>query len=152
MRKKENEITKKSIIETVIQKAAVCRLGLSDGNMPYVVPVCFGYRNNVLFIHSALRGMKIDIIRRNKNVCFEVDINTEIVKAENGCNWGVNYQSVIGFGKASFVEDIDEKREALCLIMSHYSDKVFEFPDEVIKRTAIIKIEIETVTGKQAGC
>ena len=151
MRKKENEIKDKSAIEAVIQKATVCRLGLSDGNIPYVVPVCFGYKDNTMYVHSSLKGMKIDIIRKNQNVCFEVDINTEIIEAEKGCDWSIKYQSVIGFGKATLVEDTEEKREALDVIMSHYSDKEFQFPEDGVNKTAVVKIEIESMTGKQAG-
>lgn len=103
MRRKEKEMTEKSEIQAVIYKSLVCRLGLSDNNIPYIVPMCFGYQDNNIFVHSSMTGEKINILKKNNNVCFEFDINAEPVEAENACNWGMKYQSVIGFGKACFL-------------------------------------------------
>ncbi|MCP4673635.1 MAG: pyridoxamine 5'-phosphate oxidase family protein, partial [Desulfobacula sp.] len=92
MRRKEKEIVEKSDIEAVIQKSIVCHLGLSDNNIPYIVPLCFGYQDNTIYVHGSLKGRKTDIIQKNQNICFEFDINTEIVKGENACKWGMKYK------------------------------------------------------------
>jgi nitroimidazol reductase NimA-like FMN-containing flavoprotein (pyridoxamine 5'-phosphate oxidase superfamily) len=151
MRRKEKEITEASAIEAIITKSLVCRLALSDDNSPYIVPLCFGYEDKVLYFHGSLKGKKIDIIRKNQKVCFEFDINTEIVKAEDACHWSMKYQSVIGFGKAVFLEDKEEKRKAFNIIMSQYSDRTFQFNDDTLKGMVVIKVEIESMTGKQSG-
>jgi len=150
MRKKEKEITEASAIEAIIKKSLVCRLALSDDNFPYIVPLCFGYRDRVLYFHGSLKGKKIDIIKKNQNICFEFDINTEIVKAEDACHWSMKYRSVIGFGKAQLLEDIEEKRKALNIIMSQYSNGTFEFNDAILKKSGVIKVEIENMKGKQS--
>ena len=151
MRRKEKEITEESAIEAIIKKSLVCRLALSDDNSPYIVPLCFGYRDRVLYFHGSLKGKKVDIIKKNQKVCFEFDINTEIVKAEDACHWSMKYQSVICFGKAILLEDVEEKRKALNIIMSQYSDRSFQFNDALLKKMAVIKVEIESMTGKQSG-
>ena len=150
MRKKEKEITEASAIEAIIKKSLVCRLALSDDNFPYIVPLCFGYRDRVLYFHGSLKGKKVDIIKKNQNICFEFDINTEIVKAEDACHWSMKYRSVIGFGKAQLLEDIEEKRKALNIIMSQYSNGTFEFNDAILKKSGVIKVEIENMKGKQS--
>jgi len=150
MRRKEKEIIEASAIEAIITKSLVCRLALSDDNSPYIVPLCFGYKDNVLYFHGSLKGKKIDIIRKNQKVCFEFDTNTEIVKAEDACRWSMKYRSVIGFGKAVLLEDIEEKRKALNIIMSQYSDRTFQFNDDTLKKSGVIKVEIESMTGKQS--
>ncbi len=150
MRKSEMEITDESAIEAIINASLVCRLALSDGDQPYIVPLSFGYQDRTLYFHSALEGKKIDIIKINNRICFEFDINTEIIEAEKACKWGIKYQSVIGFGKAVLVENIEEKQKALNIIISQYSDQNFHFPDKAIKKTAIIKIKIEKMTGKHS--
>jgi len=150
MRKKEKEITEKSAIETIIKKSLICRLALSDDNSPYIVPLCFGYEDNVLYFHGSQKGKKIDIIKKNQKVCFEFDTNTEIVIAEDACRWSMRYRSVIGFGKAVLLEDIEEKRKALNIIMSQYSDGTFQFNDAILKKTGVIKVEIESMAGKQS--
>jgi len=151
MRRSEKEITDKSAIEAIINASLVCRLALSDGDQPYIVPLSFGYQDRTLYFHSALEGKKIDILRKNNRICFEFDVNTEIIEAEKACKWGMKYQSVIGFGKAVLVENIKEKQRALNIIFSHYSDRNSQFPDKAIKKIAIIKIEIESMTGKHSS-
>ena len=151
MRRREKEIVQESDIEAIIRSARICRLGLSDGEHPYIVPLCFGYDDRTLYFHGALEGRKLDIIRKNHHVCFEIDVKTEIVEAEEACGWSVNYQSVIGFGGAVLLEDPAEKQEALEIIMSQYTDRRFRFPDTAIQNTAVIRVEIEQMTGKQSG-
>jgi len=149
--KLEKEIFKVSAIEAIIKKALICRLGLSDGENPYIVPLSFGYKDKTLYFHSAAKGKKIDIIRKNPRVCFEIEINSEIIKAEGACKWGMRYQSVIGYGKAVLLQNTDEKREALKVIMSQYSDRQYHFVDKEIQKAAVIKLEIGDMTGKQSG-
>ena len=148
MRKKE--ITEVAAIEAIIKKSLVCRLALSDNNSPYIVPLCFGYKDKVLYFHGSQKGIKIDIIKKNPKVCFEFDTDTEIVKAEDACRWTMRYRSVIGFGKAVFLEDTEEKRKALNIIMSQYSDRTFQFNDAILKKSGVIKVEIENMSGKQS--
>lgn len=151
MRRKEKEITERSQIEAIIQKSTVCRLGMSENNIPYIVPLCFGYKDNMIYIHTYLKGKKIDILLKNQNVCFEFDINTEITEGEKPCKWGMKYRSVIGFGKAFFINYPEQKRKALNIIMNQYSQGTFQFPDDIVEKTSVIKIEITSMTGKQSG-
>jgi uncharacterized protein len=151
MRRHEKQITDVSAIEDILRRALVCRLALCDEGRPYIVPLCFGYKDNALYFHSANAGKKLDILRKNNNVCFEVDIDNEPVKIGQACNWGMKYKSVIGFGKAVFIETAELKREALDVIMGHYSNGDFKYSEEAIKNIEVIKVEIESMIGKQSG-
>ena len=151
MRRKDKAIHDRDEIEAIIRESLACRLALSEGNRPYVVPLCFGYENNTLYFHSATEGRKIEILKKNTNVCFEFDIDQEVVQAEKPCKWSMKYRSVIGFGKASIVEDLEEKRKGLDVIMNHYSGRLFEYLEPAIQSTVIIKVEIESMTGKKSG-
>jgi hypothetical protein len=151
MRREEKEIRDIAVIEQILNSAMVCRVGLCDGDRPYVVPLCFGYKENALYFHSAKVGRKLDIIRKNSNVCFEVDISHELVTADKACDFGMRYKSVIGFGKALIIEDAESKRKGLDIIMQQYSNGVFEYPKEACSNTVVIKIEIESMTGKLSG-
>ena len=110
MRRKEKEISDKAEIEIIILKSEVCRLGLSDDGVAYIVPLCFGYQDNCLYFHSAGEGKKIDILKRNKQVCFEFEADTRVTTGKTACAWGMQYRSVIGYGEASFIRDAKEKR------------------------------------------
>jgi len=151
MRRKDKEITDISTIGDIIKKASICHLGLCENGYPYIVPLCFGYRDNVLYFHSAREGKKLDIIRRNNNVCFEIDIDHEIVKGEEACSRGMKYRSVIGYGKAIIVDDPESKRMAFDVIMQNYAGKLFEYKDSFVNTTEIIKVEIKSMTGKVSG-
>ena len=105
----------------------------------------------MLFFHSASEGRKVQILKANHNVCFEFDQNIDVLPAEKPCKWGMKYQSVIGSGKAVFIEDLKEKRQALNIIMSQYSEDSFSFPDSAVSNTTVFKVVIDQMTGKQSG-
>lgn len=150
MRRSEKEIKDKAVIEDIIRQATACRLGMSLDDRPYVVPVNFGYEEDTFYVHGAMKGKKIDIITKNPHVCIELDIPLGLVKADDACFWGMHYKSVIGFGKAVILENIEEKRMGLAIIMAHYSDKSFAFDENFLAATAVIKVKIEGMTGKQS--
>lgn len=151
MRRSDREEKDQTVINDIINRSTVCRLGMVDGDKPYVVPVCFGYDGKCIYIHGALVGRKIDVMKKNSNICFEIDLIADPIASENACDWGMKYQSIIGFGIAIFLEGPDEKRQALDIIMAQYSDKQYQYPDNMLKATAVIKIEIENITCKQCG-
>jgi len=150
MRRKEKEITKKEEIEKILMQSHVCHLAMVDEDKPYLVPMNFGYSDGCLFFHCAKQGRKIDLIKKNPNICFEVDELIRFKKAQIACDWGVEFKSVIGSGKAQFLEDSKEKKNALNIIMSHYSDRSFEYPDEMLEKTLVIKVVIDEMTGKHS--
>ena len=151
MRRKDKEITDIKSIEEIISRAEVFRLALSLDDSPYVVPLCFGYRANTIYFHSAREGKKIDILKNNNKVCFEFDIDYELIESEDSCKWGMRYRSVVGFGKVVVIENMKEKQEALAIIMENYTDKTFLFPERMVQATLVAKIDIEQMSGKISG-
>jgi len=150
LRRKEREIADVGEIESIIRKAQVCRLALADGDLPYIVPLCFGYKNKTLYFHSAKDGQKIAILRRNHQVCFEFDIDVRVRSGKSACNWTMAYKSVIGFGTASLIEDPEEKQAALDVIMQQYSEGDFKYLDKALAEMLVIKVDISTMTGKKS--
>ncbi len=142
---------KKENIEAIIRKASVCRLGMLDGDTPYVVPLCFGYRDNALYFHGSMRSRKAELIQKHPKVCFEFDILAEPISANDPCDWDMRYQSVVGFGKACLVDAVEEKRQALEIITAQYAKGSHSFTEGKLKATMVIKVTIDTMTGKQSG-
>jgi nitroimidazol reductase NimA-like FMN-containing flavoprotein (pyridoxamine 5'-phosphate oxidase superfamily) len=151
MRRAEREIKDRGTIEEILRTATVCRLAVCQDDVPYVVPLSFGYEGNYLYFHSAPEGRKIETIRANPKVCFEVDIDHELVPGKTSCGWTARYRSVIGFGQARLLEDATQKRRALDVILAHYGQGPYEYPQRAIDKVAVIEVEIESVTGKQSG-
>lgn len=152
MRRKDKEITDRREIEEILAEARICRIALVEKNKPYIVPVNFGFKNNTLFFHSAPKGKKIEILKVNNNACFEVDIDTKLIKdSESLCSGTMKYKSVIGWGKAEFIKDPLEKKKALDVILKHYlNGNAFDYDDRLFKRTTVIKIKISEMTGKKS--
>jgi len=148
MRKKKREITDKSVLEQLLMQARICRLGLYDGKWPYVVPVNIGYNAGHLYFHSSRKGKKMEILRDNPNVCFEVDSDVEMVTGELPCDYTTNYKSVIGFGTAVVIEDEAEKLDGLRIIMRRHGAPIEGFRPEVVPVTAVVRIDIQSMTGK----
>lgn len=152
MRRKEKEITDKKEIEQIFKKALVCRLGLVDGKKPYIVPLNFGYEKDILYFHSALVGRKIDVLKRNSNICFEIDIPGKTISSDKACNWSMVFLSIIGEGRVLFIDNESEKIKALNIIMSHYSDKdEWDFNKKMMEKTLVFKVEIDNVSAKRSG-
>lgn len=151
MRRPDREIKDKKEIESIIRESKVCRIALIENNSPYIVPLCFGYENNCLYFHSARNGKKIDMIKKNDNVCFEFDIEDGFRKSQIPCKSSMKYRSVIGYGRAFLIDDINEKIHALDIIMEQYSNlnDTFEYQTDSIDNILIIKIEIKNITGKK---
>jgi uncharacterized protein len=149
MRRKDREITDRAEIEAILREAQVCRIALTDGEGPYIVPMSFGYEDGMIYLHSAPDGKKITMICANPRCCFEVDQCDGIVKGKNVCSWGMRYRSVIGFGRATILTDPGEKKHGLNCIMQQYQGGTHAFSDEDIQTVAVIRITIESVTGKR---
>jgi len=124
---------------------------LVDGDEPYVVPVCFGYERNALYFHSALEGRKVELIKRNNKVCFEIDTDMEILGGEQACGFTMRYRSIIGVGRAHILDNDDEKIHGLSVLMKQYTEGEFSFPKEKLALALVVRIDIESVTGKQSG-
>jgi hypothetical protein len=149
VRRKDREIPDRAEIEEILDEAMVCRIGLADNGEPYVIPVSFGYEDGAVYIHSAPEGKKIAILERNPRCCVEVDICDQTIQGDRPCSWGMRYRSVIGYGRAAVLGDPAEKRHGLNCIMRHYHGGTHEFSADDIRSVAVIRIGIESMTGKK---
>ena len=134
----------------VLEKGIWMELAMSgkDG-WPYVVPLNYGFGKDFINVHGAREGKKIDLLRENDKVAFNVAIDTEVIRDENDpSEFSMKYRSVSGLGTAKFIEDAEEKREALKIIMEHYHGPKEPITEGMLKATAVIKISITEITGK----
>lgn len=153
MRKKEKEITEPSVLEAILQRAPFLHLGMCADGIPYVLPMNFGYQENRIYLHTGREGKKIDILQKNPNVCFQIDMDTTLREPDEPkkvCGFGMLYTSLVGFGTARITHDFAEVEEGLRIVTAHYAhDEDFSFPEEVVRKTAVVVIEIKSMTGRQ---
>jgi len=154
MRRKDREVTDIGGVEDILSQCRTCRVAMVDDGAPYVVPLSYGYRivggnTLVLYFHSAPEGRKLDILRSNKSVCFEISYEGEPVDAEKPCNSGYYYASVIGFGEAEFIDDAGTKCEALSTIFKRQTGGDAVFTAEEAEGVCVFRIVSADFSGKR---
>ena len=154
MRRKDREITDKAEIMEIIAKCDVCRLALSDNNIPYIIPMNYGYEFTdgvlTLYFHGAKEGRKLDIISRNPAACFEMDCSHKLIEAEEAQGYTMEYESVIGNGKIHLCLEKAEKLRALEQLMKQYApNREFNFSDKAIESVTLFKLVASEFTGKR---
>lgn len=153
MRRKDREISEHQEFEDIIRKADVCRIALTNNNIPYIVTLNFGYVSEpekLIYFHCANQGRKLDMIRQNNNVCFEMDIDHEIYKGARGCDWGSRFRSIVGYGEIDIITQKNDKITGLKSIMSHYGGEgEYEFEDSIVDNTTILRLRINEMSAKK---
>jgi hypothetical protein len=153
LRREDKEIASYTEAEELLSNALVGRLGTCFNDIPYITPVNYIYGNNKIYFHSAHKGRKIENIRHNQQVCFEID---EIISIIPGmrmpCGSTTEYKSVIVFGDIRVVVDIDEKTDALNKLIEKYAPEAPRLPhsSEAADRTNVLVIDVKEITAKQS--
>ena len=152
MTKRELQVTDPHQIRDILNKAKVLHLGLCVDNEPYVVPMNYGYimegETLVLYLHSAVQGKMLDMIRANPRVFFELDCDRMPFEGEKPCQYGLVYSSVMGRGTACIVEDVEEKIRAMTMLMKTQTGKDFAFNDRLVSIVSVIRIDVTEYTAK----
>ncbi len=146
-------ITEKETIEQTIAHCDICYVGMVDGDIPYVIPMNFGYKNGVIYLHSAPEGRSIRILEKNNRVCitFSTGHRLAFQHPQVACSYRMKARSVIAQGNVRFIEDFDKKVEALDIIMKQYSEKEFKYSDPAVMNVKIWIVEVTQITCKEFG-
>jgi uncharacterized protein len=144
------------IMEAVIRKCDTCFIGVADeNNIPYVLPMNFGYINSIIYLHSAQHGRVVDILKKNPNICVTFCTGTKLAyqNLEVACSYRVKAQSVVAFGKVRFIDnnDLEAKRDVLNAIMKQYSDMQFKYSDPAVRNVLIWEVPVDQMTCKDFG-
>jgi len=155
LRRKDKEINSIEEKLEIIAKCKICRLGLSENNHPYIVPLNYGYSFDngklTLYFHSAIEGKKMDIIKKNNNACFEIDCDTKLIEGEAPCDYGYEFKSIIGFGKIIILDTKEEKINGLNYLMKQQTGKdiKYDYNEKELNNVIVYKILVDEFTGKQ---
>jgi hypothetical protein len=154
MRRADREVTDPKRIRDIMQACVCCRLGLNDAWQTYIVPLSFGWQERqgryTLYFHCATEGRKLDILRREPMVSFEMDTGYRLNAAENACGCSCAFQSVMGTGRVTFVQELEEKRLGLALLMEHTTGRTgWDFPENACQGVCVLRLDVETLSGKE---
>ena len=154
MRQAGREIIGRAALDDVLVSARILFLALRDEPAPYVIPVCFGFEADTLYVHSALAGTKVDLIRSHPVVGFSACTDMTVTPGSAACDFTTAARSVVGTGRARIVEDEAERIRALDSIMRHYTGKEFgrdAYRPGPLSRTCVIAIRMDTLRGKNTA-
>ena len=154
MRRKDREITDNRKINEIISSCHCCRLGFQIDGEVYIVPLNFGYNEKdgkkTFYFHSAKEGRKIDLMTKTHSAGFELDTNYKLIEGDIACKHSARFQSVIGTGHITFIEEPEEKKIALQTIMLHNTEKDhWDFSDVMLKAVCVFKLEVKQLSCKE---
>lgn len=152
MRRREREVCDRKEIYDILTRCNTIRIAMQGDEFPYVVPVSFGVEivddKPIIYFHCARQGMKLELLQSNKNVCVEGDIFINVEKTNHGIT--TRYESIIGFGKCTFVTEPDEIIHGMKLLTEHYG--YYDYPLERcagLQHLRVVKIILDDITGKK---
>ena len=153
MTRREQEITNKAEIRAILDACKVVHIGLVDGDEPYVVPMNYGYTMDedgklALYLHGATQGRKLDLMRANPKVFFEMECDIVPFEGDVACRYGTTYKSIMGRGRAVILDDPAEKMEALSILMKTQTEKDFTFNEALVRVVSVIRIDALEYTAK----
>ena len=152
MRRKDREIIDQNSILQFIAKEQILRIAFCDEGDIYIVPVNYGYiydEQYTFYFHGAKAGRKYELAKNKPTVGFEIDGNYTLLEGAEACDYSATFQSVIGMGKLSLVEDNAEKISGLNAIMKQTTSKAeWDYSDEMLDAVAVFRLDVEKLSCK----
>lgn len=146
--------TDKAHMEAILEAEGVGHLGLAVGDEAYVVPLNFAYVDGRILFHCALEGKKLDMIRANPRVCFEVSRQQGAPTEHVGDLCDNPFHSVVCWGVARIVEDLTERVEVLNAFQARFNTPQTQrapISTERAARCGAVEITVSRMTGRRWG-
>lgn len=150
MRRSDKEITDSQLLTELLQQGRELSLAMNDGEQPYVLPLNYGYADGCLYLHCARQGKKLDCLRANPKVGFTISEILRRVTGDAACQWSTRFRSIVGQGTAVIVDDREGIIAGYDVLMRHFGGPVGGYEEKYLNSSLIIRIEIESMVGKQS--
>lgn len=144
MRRTDREITDPEEIMGALGRFKSCTLGINSDGRIRLVPMCFGYSGNCLYFHSSPEGEKMDMLKRNPSVVFEMSRILAVVGTDD-----IYYESVLGEGEVEFLKAVEEKRLGMAVLLMSFSGSRQEVSDISLEGTCVFRVRITGMTMKR---
>ncbi|MDR1054385.1 MAG: pyridoxamine 5'-phosphate oxidase family protein [Prevotellaceae bacterium] len=154
MRRKDRKITDKHEMLDILNKADACRIAFAVNNTPYIVCMNFGYewdgKRLKLYFHCAKEGKKLDLMRRNNYVCFQIDTDHMLEYIPEIVYCTMQYKSIVGMGYLEEVTDDAERVKGLDLLMQHHGHNApAQYPEASLKQTMALCLKVSEISAKK---
>ena len=153
MRRKDREVTNTEEVLKIINKTKYLHLGIKDNVYPYIVPMHYGYTYEngkfTFYMHCAKEGYKLNLLKKDAHVSLELECEVEDVSGGDvPCRYGATFASFMGKGIAEIVEDVDEKKHGLEVLMLHQTGQHFTMTEEMTKMVTVVKVIVQEYSAK----
>lgn len=152
MRRKDREVTDTKSIADFIAKEQILRIAFYDEGDIYIVPINYGYsfdNQYTFYFHGAKAGRKYELAKKTPKVGFEIDGNYTLLTDEAACDFSATFQSVVGTGTLSIVENTEEKLKGLNAIMKQTTSKEeWYYSKEMLEAVAVFRLDVEKMSCK----
>jgi nitroimidazol reductase NimA-like FMN-containing flavoprotein (pyridoxamine 5'-phosphate oxidase superfamily) len=153
MNKKEREIEDRKVLLEILRRGKYVTIAMCRENEPYIVTLSYGYdeNKNALYFHCSLEGLKLDFVKGNPSVCATVIEDKGYRMGE--CDQA--YRSVVFWGRMQKVEELQEKKHGMQILLNHLEDDPDQVrkrslkSDEVYEEVGILRLDITEISGKQ---
>ncbi len=153
MRRTDREVTDSQKIDETIRSCHCVRLGFVDDSKAYIVPLNFGFTHEdgkrIFYFHSAKEGRKVDLINKTQYAAFEMDTSYTLHEGSIACECTAYFESVMGEGSISVINDKENKIDALNILMKTTTKKEdFTYSDKMLEQVFVFRLEVETISCK----
>lgn len=157
MRRADREIREAGKLRELVSRCKICRIAVNTGHAPYIVPMSPGVlwpqekELPRLYFHSAASGRKLELFARDNLVGFEMEGNWALREGKTACAYGCAYESVVGWGRMTPVQEPQERRAALDAIMRTQTGlDGFQYDRQSLNQVVLLCLEVEEMSGKSA--
>lgn len=151
--RRELEVTDIGEIKNILDKSKIVHVAMVDDGKPYMVTMNYGYTMEdgklSLYLHGAHKGRKVDVMRANPDVFVEIECDIEPFSGDVACQYGMAYASIMGEGKAVFIDEAEAKMKAMSILMKSQTGKDFTFNERLVSIVTVIRIDVEEFTAKK---
>ncbi|MCL2137036.1 MAG: pyridoxamine 5'-phosphate oxidase family protein [Coriobacteriia bacterium] len=169
MRREQLEITEMHEIARIFSDGLVCHLAFNcKGRAPYIVAMNYAYEGAArtdasssiaapqaitLWFHSADSGRKLDLLKEDPLVAFQIETRVKLAKGSGlqACDWGMEYESIVGEGLLAMVRDPREKQHGLLQIIKHYGAEGLAFGDVMLAKTEVLRLSVQEYAAKRSS-
>jgi uncharacterized protein len=154
LRRQEKQIVNDGELTEILEQGTYATIALCRDNEPYIVTLSYGFdaSRHALYFHTGLVGLKIEFIKANPNVCATIIDDGGYMSGE--CNH--RFRSLVIFGKMALVDDIDEKKHGLNVMLEQLEDDPALLLESLTQKenpydhVAILRLDIDSLIGKSS--
>ncbi len=143
----------RKVVYNILDEGLICHVGFNVDGQPFVIPTGYARIEDRLFIHGSQASRMLRTLADGIDVCVNVTLLDGLVLARSAFNHSMNYRSVVILGRATLVEDTDEKLAALRAFSDHiipgrWDDRIRQPNDKELKMTTVLALPLEEVSAK----